>query len=462
MSYQDYVRDVREDVQACVNRMGCQPILFVGSGLSRRYFEGPNWKELLTRMVNQCPACRKSYEYYAQSVDGKFERIGTKLAAHYKTWAWGAGRAQFPDSLFSETSSSEIYLKHAVCRHLLDITPSDLSPITDTTKQDELDKLRAIKPHAVITTNYDQFLERVFPDYHPIVGNDIYYNDFRAVGEILKIHGCVSKPDGLVLTHQDYEEFISKKKYLSAKLLTYFAEHPLLIIGYSVTDRNIKAILSDIDELLSPKGELVQNIYVYDYSENVRSASSHPKERLISLEDRRSIRVKCIASDSVDWVFESFAATSAIPRVSPKVLRALMSRIYDLVRHDSPRTVLNIDYDTLNRVANSDSEFAKLLGISTTTSGSSLNVDHRYITCQLAEHLNVTSSTVQKLLEQVKRDTGYDIKSSDNAYHVKIPTGRSPKSFTRKYSDQALDLLRLVQSNMPYQVPILQRSGTAV
>src|ERR1700730_12745642 len=28
------------DIEACVSRMGCQPILFVGSGLSKRYFSG--------------------------------------------------------------------------------------------------------------------------------------------------------------------------------------------------------------------------------------------------------------------------------------------------------------------------------------------------------------------------------------------------------------------------------------
>ena len=453
MSYQDYKNDVSEDVRACVNRMGCQPILFIGSGLSKRYFDGPNWKELLVKMVENCPTCKKSYEYYAQSVDGKFEKIGTKLATQYKNWAWGACRAEFSSSLFSEDCPSEIYLKHAVCKHVTTITPADLTHITDATKQNEIEKLRAIKPHAIITTNYDQLLEQTFPDYHPIIGNEIYHNDFHAVGEILKIHGCVTKPESLVLTQNDYDEFIRKKKYLSAKLLTYFVEHPLLIIGYSITDRNIRGILSDIDELLSPKGELIQNIYVYDYQENASSATSHAKERLIQLEDRRSIRVKCITSDSVDWVFDSFSSTSVIPKVSPKILRALMSRIYDLVRRDSPREVINIDYDTLSRVANSNSEFNKLLGISTTAAGSSLTVDHRYITCQLAEQLGITSNQLHILLNKVKSEKGFDLKASDNAYHVKIMTGRGPKSFTRKYSDRALDLLRQVLSGVPYELP---------
>ena len=452
MSYQDYMRDVSADIQARIDRMGCQPILFVGSGLSKRYFDGPNWKELLIKMIDDCPACKKSYEYYAQAVEGKFEKIGSKLAKQYKNWAWSSGRSSFPSNLFTEDSPAEIYLKHAVCKHLESITPASLAHITDPIKQEELEKLRAIKPHAIVTTNYDQLLERVFPDYHPIIGDEIYCEDFHAVGEILKIHGCISDPKSLVLTQQDYDEFIRKKKYLSAKLLTYFIEHPLLFIGYSVTDRNIKGILSDIDEILSPKGELVQNIYIFNHLEDASAATSFTRERLIQLEDRRSIRVKCITSENLDWIFDLFATTTAIPRVSPKILRALMSRIYDLVRRDSPHHVINIDYDTLARVANSNSEFNKLLGISTTTAGSSLTVDHRYITCQLAEQLNVTSNEVHRLLNKIKNEKNVDLKASDNAYHVKIVTGRSAKSFTRKYSDAMLDLLREVQSNPSYEI----------
>ena len=62
------------------------------------------------------------------------------------------------------------------------------------------------------------------------------------------MHGCVTDPVSLVFTQGNYDQFIRKKKYLSAKLLTYFSEHPLIFVGYGAGDPNIKAILSDIDE----------------------------------------------------------------------------------------------------------------------------------------------------------------------------------------------------------------------
>ena len=64
----DYRAQIRADIEACVSSNGCQPILFVGSGLSKRYFSGPSWDELLATLAKQCPLIDKDYAYYKQTL----------------------------------------------------------------------------------------------------------------------------------------------------------------------------------------------------------------------------------------------------------------------------------------------------------------------------------------------------------------------------------------------------------
>lgn len=104
----------------------------------------------------------------------------------------------------------------------------------------------------IITTNYDDFLEShlQFPVY--IGQNDLFnVSTTYKLGEIYKIHGCLSKPNSIILNEEDYINIYERYQYLSAKLLTFFIEHPIIFIGYSISDKNIKDILVDINKCLN-------------------------------------------------------------------------------------------------------------------------------------------------------------------------------------------------------------------
>ncbi|MFB9278455.1 SIR2 family protein [Cohnella cellulosilytica] len=449
-NYTQYIADVSDDINACLENMGCQPILFIGSGLSKRYFDGPNWEQLLMKMAELCPLIDKEYAYYKQS-NGSNIKIGEVFSQLYKEWAWSTGKENFPRELFDASKSSDIYFKHKVREFIESITPPTLQHITESKLINEIELLQRIRPHTVITTNYDQFLEKVFPDYEPIIGQKILKTNPMSIGEVFKIHGCITEPESMVLTQNDYNEFMNKKKYLSAKLLTYFAEHPLLFIGYSAEDPNIKTILSDIDEIISSNNELIPNIYILEWSPSVSDSQYPQREKIISIDSYRSVRIKSITSNSFNWVFEAFGANDSIEKINPKILRSLLARTYELVRYDIPKRTIEVDFEFLEKAVGEEGELAKIYGITTLTNPTALNASFPYTLSQVSKQLGFEGwYSAHSLLEKVKRETGHSIKTSDNRYHITVKVG--DRMTTHKYSEEMVALLRKVMNNEEYVV----------
>ncbi|MEZ6142863.1 MAG: SIR2 family protein [Zavarzinella sp.] len=458
-AYADYQEHCTALIRGVISDRGCQPIIFAGSGLSKRFFDSPSWDELLDHLCKACPSIEYDYAYYKQK-HTDLPSIGSEIAGHYREWAWSkSGKKRFPAELFNSGQTSDIYLKYCVAEHFREITPKPSEIRKDTAKR-ELAALQEIQPHAIISTNYDEFLERVFPDFVPIVGQQILRTNYVSVGEVFKIHGCATDPKSLVLTSEDYSEWTRKKKYLSAKLLTYFAEHPLVFLGYSGSDDNIRAILSDIDEILAEPDGLVSNLIFVTYRRDAELAVNLPVEKMIELQDGRSIRVRNIDAADYEWIFRALGTGAPIEKVDPKILRALLARNYNLVRHDIPRKTVQINFSTLEHAVNTDGHFAHLLGISTLDNPSVFNAVYPYTLTGVATELGFTHwSHANKLLAKIEDEKGVDIKSFDNKYHISFKVGASDKSIAQKYSQACVDLLAAVRDGKPYLIDQTELSG---
>lgn len=451
--YERYQSDVVEDIGEIVQQYGVQPILFIGSGLAKRYFGAPNWEELLDHLASKCSTIDKGLGFYKQSL-GDPIHIGEEFANLYHEWAWSTGHNEFPEGMFSADVAKGDYIKFKIAEHLAQITPKNAGGFGGDDYKEEIEALQRIKPHAIITTNYDQMIEALFPDLTPIIGQQAIKGQSVAVGEVFKIHGCVTTPTEIVFTATDYDYFAKKKKFLSAKLLTFFNEHPLIFIGYSASDPNIRAILSDIDEALPEKGGVIPNVYILEWDSSLTETSSPPYDKLIQTEEDRTIRVKLIKARDFGWVFDAFAANPVLNNVSPKVLRSLLARSYDLVRSDIPRMTVEANFQVLTeRVANSES-FADLFGIAKISDYSAAAAHHKYTATQLAKKLRGPTATwhiANHLIEVLEAQTGKNIKASDNVYH------RSEwmnKTEYHKYSEEAYDLLKAVDDNAQYELKL--------
>lgn len=452
VSYASYREDMVKDIIDCIEELQCQPILFIGSGVSLRYFKAPNWYGLLEELVARCPNIDKPFVYFKQ----KFATpaaIGQELATHYFDWAWGDGRESFPDTLFVDSVHSHAFIKHEAARIIAECTPATFDAGMSDEHKRELQFLRAIAPHAIITTNYDTFLEAVFPDYAPIIGETIFRSNYSSVGELLKVHGCVSNASTVVLTQDDYSDFAKKRKYLSAKLLTYFLEHPLVFIGYSATDKNITQILADIDVILAANGEIIPNIYLVEWNPSVPDDEYPTREFVVDVGDGHSVRIKRIVTSSFQWVFEAFATQAPIHKVNVKLLRALVARTCQIVRHDIPRHTIQVDWQTLEHTLEASENLAHVLGIQTVANSSMINADFPFTLTEVAKKIGGKHwNMAQKLLDKIEKDKKFNIKNNDNSYHVAIKVG---KAVMHKYSELLVDLLRKVKKGDPYDLSIV-------
>ncbi len=454
MDYKQYQQEVTTDIASVLASASCQPILFIGSGFTKRYAGGPNWEELLRKLATVCPLIDKDFAYYKQAHEGDLKRIGSLFSNLYREWAWTKGKSKFPAEYFTEKYTSDVFIKHTIATLLKDLGPkggkgSYGSPELDA----EIAALRAVSAHAIVTTNYDELIEPLFPEYERLIGQQILRKPYLAIGEIFKIHGCISDPMSIVINEADYQRFQEDHKYLSAKLLTYFVEHPLLFVGYRAEDPNIKAILYDVDRMVRANFQLVPNIYVLEWDPGITDASYPARDKVLSVAPDTNIRIKSITASSFEWVFRAFGQAGNLEKINMKLLRALMARSVELVRCNIPKKHIEIDFKTLDHAVSTGENFAKLFGVTSIADPSQVNLNYRYTLSQVAEELGFTYwSKAHDLIQVLKDQTGFDMKASDNKYHITMRVGKAEKSVTNKYSEQAVDLLRAVLNGEKYEL----------
>ncbi|MYL68970.1 SIR2 family protein [Halorubrum distributum] len=335
----------------------------MGSGISQRYIDAPNWWDLLDQLSQMCTEIKRPVEYYGEEFSNP--EIGTEFVGPYRDWAWNDKgiHNHFDERVFEEDGGKDKYLKYKVAELLRDLSPDSESDLP-TEYESEIDSLKKISPSAVITTNYDTLLETVFPGFERMIGQDIYSSDSRKVGDLFKIHGGISDPNSIVLTQNDYKKFNEEKKYISAKLLTYFTEHPVLILGHSASDENIQKILYDLDRMIpTEENDLIDNIFLVDYKKDpsdLESRNELSHEELIDVGEGRRVRVNAIRAHNFEWIFDAFSQREeAMDEVEVNKIREFTDKIYDITTKNAPRRKLN--FERLEYMS-SDENLEKLLG----------------------------------------------------------------------------------------------------
>lgn len=102
------------------------------------------------------------------------------------------------------------------------------------------------KSYTVVTTNYDKLIEQLaLPNECQSITPGLPIPRLDSKVKIFHVHGSIDSPRNMVVSSDDYFRFINGESYFSRKLSTVLHENTVVIIGYSLGDTNLKAIISD-------------------------------------------------------------------------------------------------------------------------------------------------------------------------------------------------------------------------
>lgn len=314
-------------LQEALEHAEALPVLFVGSGLSRRYLGSPDWDGLLDYFASLTP---RPMSYYRGRAGNDRPRIASLIADEfYDLWfrepVYNDSRALFEP----EVEQVADPLKFEIAQYI-----SSHDVISDSGIAAELDALGHVHAHAVITTNWDTMLETQFKDLEVFVGQqDVLFATTQAVGEIYKIHGSITDPKSLIVTSEDYSQYWDRNPYLIAKLLTMLVEHPVLFIGYGLGDAHINKMLENLIACLTAEQiEVLNDRLVF-----VRRAHAGEDSAL----QRGSMTVGAHTLSIREYVcgdfLELFSMLGALPERFPaRLLRRLRQSVYELTFSTEP------------------------------------------------------------------------------------------------------------------------------
>ncbi len=446
--YLRYIERTSALIRDTLDEMQCQPIFFIGSGIPRRYYGSLGWIELLKAISRQIGISEDEFSYLVQKHDNGAIPIGQDLQERAFEWAWTAGKSKFPPAYFKTDAHRALFLKHLACELLAKRLPKELA-LKKLPLFEEITLLQATNPHAIITTNYDNFLEIIFQGYEAIIGEKVIRYNLNMVGEIFKIHGSIDNPSTLVLTEDDYRNYREKKKYISAKLLTYLAEHPVFILGYGFGDPNVTSIIEDVGEIIGSDTRFINNIFYVQWNEAVRGQSSFREEYIVGSGEKQ-YRVRAIESNEFSWIYKAISQEREMKAINVRTLRAVASRMYKLIRTDIPRRQFEVNYETLEGLTGSDENLPNLLGI---VQANNTNLSHPFVLTQVGQKLGYSGwHGAKQLIGKIRTETGINIFETDNRYHCAVKSGAKSQSTVHKYSGELVALLKKVKDGAPYAV----------
>jgi len=290
------------NIQNFISNYKNHPVLFIGTGISLRYLKNSyTWDGLLKSISFELTGDEEFYlDIKARSEEKgefKFDKIATLLEDEFKIRLEKDRHGKFKkiNDIFYQNMKKDL----KISRFKIYISQIFSTLLYKEEMIKEITELKKIRKNigSIITTNYDKFIEETF-EFKPLIGNNILLSN--PYGSVYKIHGCISEPDKIIITENDYKIFLEKYELIRAQLLSLFIHNPIIFMGYSISDENIKNILKTIFTYIEPsteEAETIRNNFLlveYEQGSNSESIMEHD----IDMEGFSTVRINKLKTDN--------------------------------------------------------------------------------------------------------------------------------------------------------------------
>lgn len=201
-------------------------IIFVGSGVSRNVEGMPSWEDLVKAMAREIPYSKCDFCREKTADCQKFCSLKNSFSPDEFL--------KIPQYLFNKNHKRyETLFKENFKEVFAD------APLSDA--------IFKLNPAHIITTNYDHLLENsscALKHQYKVVVENKDLLDSNSSKYLIKMHGDLVNFDSIVLKEQDYLDFSQNKVLIELFVKALLADHTILFLGYSLSDYNIKLILS--------------------------------------------------------------------------------------------------------------------------------------------------------------------------------------------------------------------------
>lgn len=430
-------------IQDFISQYRNHPILFVGTGISLRYLKNSyTWDDLLSKTAFELTG---NPEYYYDvkagcQNNGKFDylKIASIIEEKFNIVLQEDRNGKFKriNDIFYENMANEINLS----RFKIYIAELFSKLEFREDMSEELKNLKKIRKNigSIITTNYDGLIENIF-EFTKLIGNNILLSN--PYGSVYKIHGCFENPDKIIITEKDYEEFDNKFELIRAQLLSLFIHNPIVFLGYSVGDDNIKKILKTIFSYVEPNSELAtkikNNFLLVEYGKELDNdlISEHD----IVLEVGLTIRINKIKTDNFSTIYNSISNLH-LP-VTALDIRKVQNIVKEIYSGGDIKVSITEDLDTLK---NGD----KILAI-----GSTKTISYHYESAPelLSNYFKIIDESNKQLLNLIDK---YKIQSTQYFPIYGFDKINSELMSTPKLKKQQNTNINLCVNNMSLQCQI--------